>query len=158
MKVKADRYQKLISWAPIDFLYIHQVWRWSDKIYSNAKGFVDFDVLNLWGPHHNHFNLVILNLWGPRHNHFNLIILNLWGSSSLFEDEHSKTKHSYMDYLSPKTSWPCWEVFDGIPLLKAFPHDTHGTYGETAEEHNFSTTPFCVLVEEKKIFAKCEGL
>ena len=39
-----DRYQKLISWAPIDILYIHQDWRWSDKIYSKAKGFVDFDV------------------------------------------------------------------------------------------------------------------
>ena len=44
MKVKADRYQKLISWAPIDILYIHQVWRWSDKINSKAKGFVEFDV------------------------------------------------------------------------------------------------------------------
>ena len=53
MKVKADRYQKLISWAPIDILYTHQVWRWSDKNYSKNKGFVDFDVwpsgdLDLW--------------------------------------------------------------------------------------------------------------
>ena len=53
MKVKADRYQKLISWAPIDVLYTHQVLSWYDKIYSKNKGFVDFDVwpcvdLNLW--------------------------------------------------------------------------------------------------------------
>ena len=53
MKVKADRHQKLISWAPIDVLYIHKVWSQSDKIYSKIKGFVDFHVwpsgdLDLW--------------------------------------------------------------------------------------------------------------
>ena len=53
MKVKADRSQKLISWAPIVVLYTHKVWRWSDKNYSKNKGFVDFGVwpsgdLDLW--------------------------------------------------------------------------------------------------------------
>ena len=41
MKVKADRSQKLISWAADHMLLWHQVWSWSDKSYSKNKGFVD---------------------------------------------------------------------------------------------------------------------
>ncbi len=41
MKVKADRHQKLISWAPDHELYSHEVWRRSDQNYSKNKGFVD---------------------------------------------------------------------------------------------------------------------
>ena len=39
--VKADRHQKLISWAPDHKLHSHQVWSRSDKSYSKNKGFVN---------------------------------------------------------------------------------------------------------------------
>ena len=41
MKVKADRHQKLISWAPDHILDSHEVWRRSDQSYSKNKGFVN---------------------------------------------------------------------------------------------------------------------
>ena len=41
MKVKANRHQKLISWAPDHELYSPEAWRRSDQNYSKNKGFVD---------------------------------------------------------------------------------------------------------------------
>ena len=44
MKVKADRHQKLNSWAPNSILYTHKVVSWLDNIYVNNNSFVDSDV------------------------------------------------------------------------------------------------------------------
>ena len=81
MKVKADRHQKLISWAPYYILHFHQVWRLSKRKYSKNKGFVIWPWSRVQPSRSK--SIIVKNQWAKRFTAFYIL--------TKFDDDRTKT-------------------------------------------------------------------
>ena len=118
MKVKADRHQKLISWAPNHILYSCEVWRRSDQIYPKKDGFVDLhdlpqSDLDLW-PWPSKFCVLKgtrIGLWHTKLQDFASIavlyrVIKACKIDDYKQTKKQKNKHTrWLTYLAKTSFW-----------------------------------------------------